>query len=421
MTEDVLEERFMAQACKSVSAFRVVQVIGSGQNGIVTEARCVLPRHPKPNKSYALKICFNFDQDTLGASGAFVNEFIELAKLPRHPNIVRFYCDFFDEIDDDIREFLPDYARTQSRITTRGGQSRNRKTQFFVVELMPMSLARFLADQYPSPGYVPQEVVVSVMVQVASALLHLSRFRIAHRDVKLDNVLVEVEDQDPKKIKRCVLGDFGTACELNEDFRAPVSVSETGYILTPSWGNPSHIAPELHSEVNRAMRAKKRTLIEVDYSGQAVFELGVLGYNMILGDGPVVDYPGSCTERSGEVRYNDNEIARISAEALEEELGEMLRRAVSCDPFDRPTLEEVYEAFKKRLSNELEMVSSNNGTASTSPSTSASTSPEQHLTEWLTSVCSESLPFVCCASGCLSCYEVLRTHTFPTLMLLLLD
>jgi len=34
------------------------------------------------------------------------------------------------------------------------------------------------------------------------------------------------------------------------------------------------------------------------------------------------------------------------------------------------------------------MVSSNNGTASTSPSTSASTSPEQHLTEWLTSVCS---------------------------------
>lgn len=347
---DIMEERFMAQACKSATAFKVLQTLGSGQNGIVVESRCVLPRHPCPLKSYALKICFNFDQDTLGASGAFVNEFIELAKLPRHPNIVRFYCDFFDEIRDDVRGLLPDFARGQSRIVTRGGQTRNRKTQFFVVEHLDVSLAAFLAEHYAPPAYVPQTFVARVIADMAAALMHLDRFRIAHRDMKLDNVLLQLDPADPLRVERCVLGDFGTACELNDAFRAPVSVSETGYILTPTWGNPSHIAPELHTALNAAVRAKKRELIELDYSHQAVFELGVLGYELVLADGPVVNYPGSCQSGAmGAVSYNDSLVQEIPGEALDPELAALLRGAVACQPEDRPTLDELHAGFSAFL------------------------------------------------------------------------
>ena len=349
MTEDALEERFMAQTCKSASDFEIVKVLGNGQNGIVTEARCTLTRHPKVNKSYALKICFNFDQDTLAASNAFVNEFVELAKLPRHPNILRFYCDFVDEIRDEVRVHLPDFAKAQSRIVSRGGQSRNRKTQFFVTEQLQTTLAKYLVDVHPPPGYVPESVVAKIVTDVASALLHLDRFRIAHRDIKLDNILVDLDDQDRTRIRRCVLGDFGTACELTENFTAPVNVAETGYVLSSSWGNPSHIAPELHTQVNVAVNARKRQLIDLDYSKQSIYELGVLVYNIVDGNGPIIDYPSSCTERSGAVVYSDKEIMDIQPDALDPALAQLVKRAVSFDPRNRPQLQEVYEAFKAKL------------------------------------------------------------------------
>ena len=50
-------------------------------------------------------------------------------------------------------------------------------------------------------------------------------------------------------------------------------LGDNGYILTPTWGNPSHIAPELHTTLNAAIRAKKRQIVELDYAYQPVFEL----------------------------------------------------------------------------------------------------------------------------------------------------
>ena len=75
---------------------------------MVAQVTCTTPGFMWLNKQYALKVCFNFDLSTDQARNAYINEFIELVKLPSHPNIIRFLCEFVGEIHDNIRPHLPD-------------------------------------------------------------------------------------------------------------------------------------------------------------------------------------------------------------------------------------------------------------------------------------------------------------------------
>ena len=339
----------MSAACRRSNEFQVSRVLGSGDNGMVALVTCTTPGFLWPNNQYALKVCFNFELTSTQARNAYINEFIELVKLPSHPNIVRFLCEFVDEIHDNIRPYLPEFARESSIIKHRDGTQTNRKTQFFVVEFVEMSLTRLLAESFAAPSIVPHPMVATIISQVGSALRHLDRHRLAHRDVKPDNILVETrinETTNQIDVSRCVLIDFGTSCRLRDDMKDVVAVSETGKILAPAWGNPAHIAPELHSALGSAVIANRRQEVELDYSRQAVFELGVLGFEIVNGCHPVSGYPGDVTSRStGRVQYGDDAIAQISPDRLGEEQASMLRRAVSCDASRRPSLEELIECF----------------------------------------------------------------------------
>jgi len=364
---EIAEQRFMSAMCKRTSSFRVEQVLGTGQNGIVARVQCIEPGHSWPDNRYAMKVCFNFDLSTLEAQGAFVNEYRELVRLPSHHNIIRFLCEFFHEIDDSIRDHLPSHARQESIIVNRDGSSRNRKTQFFVIEQVSMSLERFLDERYAPPSIVPHRLVGLIMSQVASGLAHLERHLVAHRDIKLDNILVELADeadgggvggnregarQDAMTIKRCVIADFGTACDLDPSLKSTMLVGNGGNLLSAPWGNQAHIAPELHTALKSTIIAQRTSrearAVELDYSRQAVFELGVIGFEIVTRDGPIAEYPSSVTNgATGEVRFSDDEIARIGVERLGEDESSMLRRMVSCDPRRRPRLEEVIECFDR--------------------------------------------------------------------------
>ena len=121
------------------------------------------------------------------------------------------------------------------------------------------------------------------------------------------------------------------------------------------WGNEAHIAPELHSLLGSTLRQRQTTTIKMDYSKQGVFELGVLGFEVLIGSGPIEGYPASCTDRDGVVHYSDDQIAPIidhqqanphdQETAITREQEEMLRRAVSCDPSRRPSLDEMIDCF----------------------------------------------------------------------------
>ena len=348
----------MSAACQRADDFQVSRVLGSGDYGMVAQVTCSTAGFLWPDKQYALKLCFNFELDTNQARSAYINEFIELVKLPSHPNIIRFMCEFVDEIHDNIRAHLPEFAREKSIITHQDSTQTNRKTQFFVLEFVEVSLRRLLASRFAPPSIVPHRMVATIMSQVGSGLRHLDRHRLAHRDVKPDNILVETrvnETTNEIEITRCVLIDFGMSCRLNDQMRDSILVSDTGVILGPEWGNASHIAPELHSALGSAMKANRRQEVELDYSRQSVFELGVLGFEIVNGCHPVSGYPFSVTSRStGRVQYGDDAIAQISPYRLGEEQASMLRRAVSCDASRRPSLYELIRCFDP--TGELEVV-----------------------------------------------------------------
>jgi len=349
--DEVFEQRFMSAACRRSDEFQVSRVLGQGDHGMVALVTCSTPGFLWHDKQYALKVCFNFELDTSQARNAYINEFIELVKLPSHPNIIRFMCEFVDEIHDNIRANLPSFARERAIKTHRDGTQTNRKTQFFVLEHVEMSLAQLLASRFAAPSIVPRRMVATIMSQVGSGLRHLDRHRLAHRDLKTNNIMVETRINDSSttheiEITRCVLIDFGTSCRLSDDMKDVVVVSQAGKLLGPSWGNPSHIAPELHSALGSAMRGRGRQEVELDYSRQSVFELGALGFEIVNGCHPVSEYPFSVTSRStGRIEYGDDDIAQISADRLGSEQASMLRRAVSCDASRRPSLDELIRCF----------------------------------------------------------------------------
>jgi len=339
----------MSAACRRSDEFQVSRVLGQGDNGMVALVTCSTAGFMWHDKQYALKVCFNFDLDSDQARNAYINEFIELVKLPPHPNIVRFLCEFVDEIHDNIRPHLPEFARERAIKTHQDGSQTVRKTQFFVLEHVEMSLSRLLASRFAPPSIVPHQIVATIMSQVGAALRHLDDHRLAHRDIKPDNIMVETRVNDTTTheidITRCVLIDFGTSCRLSDDMKALVTAGPGVAVASP-WGNVSHIAPELHSALGSAMRARGRQEVELDYSRQSVFELGALGFEIVNGCHPVEGYPFSVTSRAtGRVQYGDDDIARISPDRLGSEQASMLRRAVLCDASRRPSLEELIRCF----------------------------------------------------------------------------
>jgi len=242
------------------------------------------------------------------------------------------------------------------------------KSQDPVLERFDISLEHLLKLEYSPPKIVPHRLVAMIVSQVGSALLHLERHRVAHRDIKLDNILVELnpdhrrEEPTSLPIKRCVVSDFGTACTLAPDLKDLMAVGPGGNPLSSMWGNQAHIAPELHSALNHAILAQRsspkashRLEIEIDFSGQPVFELGVLAFEIVLGTTPIDDYPASVTDRTtGAVRFKDSKIARIPTYRLGVDQASMLRRMVSCDPSRRPSLEAVLSFFDPHREYRLE-------------------------------------------------------------------
>ncbi|MEI6136422.1 MAG: protein kinase [Chloroflexota bacterium] len=78
-------------------------------------------------------------------------------------------------------------------------------TLFLVMEFVPETLCAVLARLEASGMRMKTDRMSALVSQLAGALAHLERIRLVHRDVKPDNVLVDV------RVDRLVLADFGSA------------------------------------------------------------------------------------------------------------------------------------------------------------------------------------------------------------------
>jgi serine/threonine protein kinase len=356
----------MAAFCVDPDVFELGEVLGAGGEGMVVACRLrpnAVPNHPRPDTNYALKIPFNFGQSTITAKNSMANEHFHLATLPYHPNVVQCLCSFFTEVTDQVRDKMPVDVRDLAVVApARGRQERRVKAQFFVLERLTADLKSYLA-RLPAEDVVPRACLRDILLPLGRALRHLEDNGVVHLDLKTNNVLVDFDSTGGSSppgtglspLQRCVLSDLGLAKLVRADAagrrRHDEVVSAEGYLLSP-WGNAPHIAPELHNAfaVARAEAASRSrpTTFSADYARQPTFEFGVLAYEVLTGDHPLLDFPAAFQRGSRLIAYSDTNVASLAdiEDNYPAGLSPLLRSAVAFDPTTRPSLRDFVAALE---------------------------------------------------------------------------
>jgi serine/threonine-protein kinase SRK2 len=130
------------------------------------------------------------------------------------------------------------------------------------------SLTQYVTDRFPKTGqglFLTEEETRYFFRQIVSAIEYCHSRNIAHRDLKLDNTLLD--GSDPPYIKIC---DFGFAKSWGED-------NEEANLFTQI-GTPVYMSPE----VIKARESKKG----YDPRSADIWSAGVLLYVMLLGSFP---------------------------------------------------------------------------------------------------------------------------------------
>jgi serine/threonine-protein kinase len=194
-------------------------------------------RDKRLGREVAVKVIHHHLRENQEVAARFVSEARAVAKV-KHPSIVEVY----DVSDTDEPE------------------------RYLVQELVRGTTLRQLLQKQ---SYLPAEVAAAVAVEVGSALEHAHGLGVIHRDVKPENVLLELPTEAQTNAEsalapRVKITDFGIAKLLDVQ-----GVTSTGQVL----GSPAHMAPE--------------QIEGGDVSACAdVFGLGVLLYESMVGKLP---------------------------------------------------------------------------------------------------------------------------------------
>ncbi len=286
-----ISELTALNSCKA-SDFEIKRPLGTGQNGLVVAAKCRKEGLPHPDKTYAVKLLFNFTHEyTSVVRNAYENEWLILSRLFPHENIVRFWGQFISPIPDGFVKLLDPETQKHCTKKNRSGQVVATKGQFLVLDYHPHNLKEWMSA---FPHQLEYETVLNFTEQLMEGILYLESNNVCHLDLKLNNILVTEEE-------KIVLCDFGCAVQF-EDSSLILPFVRTSL----PGGNKAHLAPEILNTHHRFKRGSARSRGVLDYSKQASFAVGVLIHEMATGDHPLIDYPlGHTTDESIEYILQD--------------------------------------------------------------------------------------------------------------------
>ncbi|MBI5532765.1 MAG: serine/threonine protein kinase [Deltaproteobacteria bacterium] len=276
-----------AAAPPELVKFELLDEIGHGGMATVYRARDV-----RLGREVAVKLIHPHLRENKEVAARFIAEARAVAKL-RHPGIVEVY-DVSDAED---------------------------KERYLVAQLVRGPSLRKLILEHPQ---IPPEVGACFGVLLSDALAHAHDAGIVHRDVKPENVLVEVDDAHGEALVK--LTDFGIAKVLDAQ-----SVTSTGQVL----GSPAHMAPE---QIEGG---------EVDVRAD-VFSLGVLVYECMAGRLPFEGKnPAQVLKKVLECHFPPPDKARPTVGTR---WSAILRGAIAREPADRyPTIRQFGEAMRSEL------------------------------------------------------------------------
>jgi len=256
-------------------------------------------RDRRLGREVAVKVIHHHLRENTEVAARFVSEARAVAKV-KHPNIVEVY----DVSDADESE------------------------RYLVQELVRGTTLRQLIAE---SGHLPAEVAAAIAIEIASALEHAHGLGVIHRDMKPENVLVEMPTEGQSEaeaplVARIKITDFGIAKLLDVQ-----GVTSTGQVL----GSPAHMAPE--------------QIEGGDVSASAdVFGLGVLLYEALVGKLPFDGKnPAQVLRRVLDGSFTPADRARPTVGAG---LSLIVGRALARDAADRyQSARSMAEALKEEL------------------------------------------------------------------------
>lgn len=276
-----------------LAKYELLEEIGHGGMASVFRAR-----DRRLGREVAIKLIHRHLRDSAEVAERFIREATAVAKL-RHPNIVEVF-DISDPEEDE---------------------------RYLVVELIR---GMTLRERLRTHGALAPEVAAAVAMEVGAGLAHAHQQGVIHRDVKPENVLIELEpsgDDDGERVPlRIKLTDFGIAKLLDAQ-----GVTSTGQVL----GSPAHMAPE---------QIEGR---EVD-ARTDVFALGVLLYEAMVGRLPFCgDHPAQVLRRvlDGDFVPPERQDSRIGAN-----YSRLIVRALARNPEERfESIHAMMDALRQEL------------------------------------------------------------------------
>lgn len=245
-------------------------------------------------------------------------------KLKAHPNIVTI-LHHYDGSTERFRKFLSLVIPNKFDVPIEMAS----RTTFLVMKKFPETLKSFMVLQrtkLPDPNYgLSSTFIYQVLYQILSAVYHLQRNGVVHRDIKADNILLD-ENLRP------ILTDFGIARRLHGNDGKPLKFFNPCQACA---GNAHAWAPEL-SRYNRSRIESTGTeiLLEEIYSKSDAYAVSRMFYSILrpLSDGD--NFPQSSVNRP---HYDDSDIPELPA-SYPAGLRYVLHQLVLDNPFDRLTV-----------------------------------------------------------------------------------
>lgn len=221
-------------------------------------------------KSNAMTILRAMYKETIPARSRYlISDEFQPIILPPHPNIVLMFGVFCAQIPDlqRSRELYP--MALPPRIFP-GGAGRN-MSLFLLMKRYNASLREYMLH-----NNLDMRTKLLLLTQLFEAIAHLYRYGIAHRDLKSDNILIEVSGEN--NIPALVLSDFG--CSL-ADKKNGFEVLYTSGDMDLG-GNIALMAPEiLTKEPGRG--------VKLNYSKSDLWACGAISYEIFGSTNPFYD------------------------------------------------------------------------------------------------------------------------------------
>src|SRR3990167_3229308 len=316
MQNELWKQKRILEPVKHFRHLKLLGKIDHGCDAVVFKCSPIL--HNVDAQPLAAKVLINYGIETLLVGKSFEKEYQILKSLPFHPNIIPILREFTDRPPQEYIDLFP--ADVQSlAVKEVGGE-----TRMTLCILMPIleSFEEYLRREFSRLGIKKKIAFIS---DVASALKFLFDYNVVHRDMKLNNLLID-------SAGRIILSDFGHALQTQDDKKMLIHPKEG------MGGNPRRLAPEIKSINLR----QSTDAIMVDYSKQPSFELGMIAFEVLFGKLPELSEFGETMDNA-----YFNKICLTGSQHLISPFFGWIQSLLFEDPSKRVTLDFAIKQFNQ--------------------------------------------------------------------------